>query len=67
MKTQYKFSVVITNYNKYRTISRAVTSARNQTDNLEIIIVDDCSTDGSDLITGRGHVYLPRTPPVAHA
>lgn len=55
MKTPCKFSVVITNYNKYRTISRAVTSARNQTDDLEIIIVDDCSTDGSqDILSAIG-------------
>lgn len=41
-------SVVIPTYNRKNTLKRAIDSVLNQTfQNFEIIIVDDCSTDGS--------------------
>ena len=47
-------SIVIACYNNEETIERAINSALAQDwSNLEIIIVDDCSTDGSGVIIRR--------------
>lgn len=44
-------SIIITSYNKEKTIARAIDSALKQSyQNYEILIVDDCSTDKSLLI-----------------
>ena len=44
-------SIIITSYNKEKTIARAINSALNQSyKNCEVIVVDDCSTDKSLLI-----------------
>ncbi|WP_017653815.1 glycosyltransferase family 2 protein [Fortiea contorta] len=43
-----KFSVVITTYNRLEWLRRAVDSALNQTLNCEVVIVDDCSSDGTE-------------------
>ena len=44
----YKISVIVPSYNSERYISRCLNSLINQTyKNLEIIVVDDCSTDNS--------------------
>lgn len=41
-----KVSVIITSFNKGRYIDRTIESVKNQTyNNIEVIIVDDCSTD----------------------
>jgi len=41
-------SVIVTNYNHIKYLEQAITSIRNQSYlNLEIIVIDDCSTDGS--------------------
>ena len=42
-----KISVVIPVYNEETTLRRIVEKVREALDNLEIIIVDDCSTDGT--------------------
>ena len=42
-------SVIITNYNRENLTKKAVNSILNQTyKNIEIIIIDDCSTDNSE-------------------
>ncbi|WP_419393373.1 glycosyltransferase [Cytobacillus praedii] len=44
-----KVSIIITTYNQRDHLKRAVDSAINQTyKNFEIIVVDDCSTDGTE-------------------
>lgn len=46
-----KVAVIIPNYNKAQYLSKCIDSVLNQTyDNIEIIIVDDCSTDKSNQI-----------------
>lgn len=48
VEPQHKITIGITCYNASSTISRAIQSAQQQHwDNLEIIIVDDCSSDDS--------------------
>jgi glycosyltransferase involved in cell wall biosynthesis len=45
---QVEFSVVIPTHNRYELLARAIRSASRQTvQNFEILIVDDCSTDGT--------------------
>ncbi|MDY7006687.1 MAG: glycosyltransferase family 2 protein [Cyanobacteriota bacterium] len=43
-----KFSIVITTYNRLDLLKRAINSALEQTVECEIIVVDDCSIDGTD-------------------
>jgi glycosyltransferase involved in cell wall biosynthesis len=40
-----KISVVIPTYNRARLLPRAIESAQNAGSDLEVIVVDDCSTD----------------------
>lgn len=42
-----KFSIVITTYNRLTLLKRAIDSALNQTIPCEVIVADDCSTDGT--------------------
>lgn len=42
-----KFSIVITTYNRLSLLTRAIDTALNQTLNCEVIVVDDCSCDGT--------------------
>lgn len=43
-----KISVILTNYNHLKYIETAIDSIQNQSySNIELILVDDCSTDGS--------------------
>ncbi|NET46668.1 glycosyltransferase family 2 protein [Okeania sp. SIO2B3] len=42
-----KFSIVITTYNRLDLLKRAINSAFEQTVECEIIVVDDCSIDGT--------------------
>ena len=46
-KKQMKFSVVVTTYNRLNLLKRAIDSALDQTIPCEVIVVDDCSTDGT--------------------
>ena len=43
-----QFSVVITTYNRLALLKRAIASAMAQTQPCEVVVVDDCSTDGTD-------------------
>jgi glycosyltransferase involved in cell wall biosynthesis len=43
-----KFSIVITTYNRLALLKRAIDSALKQTVSCEIIVADDCSTDGTE-------------------
>ncbi|MBF2065689.1 MAG: glycosyltransferase family 2 protein [Calothrix sp. C42_A2020_038] len=42
-----KFSVVITTYNRLILLQRAINSALQQTVSCEVVVVDDCSSDGT--------------------
>lgn len=42
-----KFSVVITTYNRLSLLKRAIDSALDQTQPCEVVVADDCSTDGT--------------------
>ncbi|TWH40550.1 glycosyltransferase family 2 protein [Dulcicalothrix desertica] len=42
-----KFSVVITTYNRLKLLQRAINSVLQQTMDCEIVVVDDCSIDGT--------------------
>lgn len=42
-----KFSVVITTYNRLDLLKRAINSVLNQTVECEIVVADDCSSDGT--------------------
>jgi glycosyltransferase involved in cell wall biosynthesis len=42
-----KFSVVITTYNRLNLLKRAINSALNQTIATEVVVADDCSSDGT--------------------
>lgn len=54
MKEEQLVSVIIPTFNREKTIYRAVMSVLNQTyKNLELIVVDDCSTDGTVEILSR--------------
>ncbi len=56
-----RLSVVITSYNYERYVGEAIESLLAQPDSIEIIVVDDCSTDGSRHVIGR---YADRVAPV---
>lgn len=63
MAEQPLISVIVTNYNHAQYIEQAVKSIEEQTyPNLEMIIVDDCSTDDSELklkgFEGSGHKVI---------
>ena len=48
-----KFSIIIPNYNKEEYVADTLDSIFNQTyKNFELIIVDDCSTDDTDVVVG---------------
>lgn len=49
IKEERRFSVIIAAYNIQEYIERAISSVENQTfKNIEIIVVDDCSTDNTE-------------------
>ncbi len=51
MKNNELITVIIPTYNRERTIKRAIDSVLNQTyKNLELLIIDDCSTDNTEKI-----------------
>ncbi|CAD5929375.1 GalNAc(5)-diNAcBac-PP-undecaprenol beta-1,3-glucosyltransferase [Planktothrix tepida] len=43
-----KFSIVITTYNRITLLKRAIDCALNQTVPCEVVVADDCSTDGTE-------------------
>ena len=53
-------SVVITTYNRARLLPRAIESAQNAGSDLEVIVVDDCSTDDTPEVCAniRGIRYV---------
>lgn len=42
-----KFTIVITTYNRLNYLKRAINSALNQTVKCDIVVIDDCSKDGT--------------------
>lgn len=63
MKTTHtapKLSVVITSYNYARFVGRAIDSVLSQDVPIEVVVVDDCSTDNSrDVIASYGQRVIP--------
>ncbi|MGB3513461.1 MAG: glycosyltransferase family 2 protein [Microcoleaceae cyanobacterium] len=59
-----KFSIVITTYNRLDLLKRAINSALKQTVECEIVVADDCSTDGTEeYVKSLGdRVIYQRTP-----
>ncbi|MEC4815957.1 MAG: glycosyltransferase family 2 protein [Scytonema sp. PMC 1069.18] len=53
-----KFSVVITTYNRLKLLQRAVKSVLKQTIPCELVIVDDCSSDGTQDYVGNLNAQL---------
>ncbi len=66
-----KISVVIPTYNRGRLLPRAIESAQNAGSDLEVIVVDDCSTDDTrDVcarIEGIRYVRMKTNRGLAHA
>jgi glycosyltransferase involved in cell wall biosynthesis len=66
-----KISVVIPTYNRARLLPRAIESAQNAGADLEVIVVDDCSTDKTPevcaQIAGIKYVRLNHNGGLAHA
>lgn len=54
-----KFSVVITTYNRLNLLKRAINSALNQTIECEVIVADDCSSDGTSEYVKNFKEQLP--------
>ncbi len=54
-----KFSVVITTYNRLDLLKRAINSAFSQTVECEIVIADDCSSDGTSEYVNNFKEQLP--------
>ncbi|MBF2014552.1 MAG: glycosyltransferase family 2 protein [Rivularia sp. T60_A2020_040] len=54
-----KFSVVITTYNRLYLLKRAINSAFNQTLECEVIVADDCSSDGTSEYVKNFKEQLP--------
>ncbi|MGB6294583.1 MAG: glycosyltransferase family 2 protein [Rivularia sp. (in: cyanobacteria)] len=54
-----KFSVVISTYNRLDLLKRAIHSAFNQTVKCEVIIADDCSSDGTNEYVENFRKQLP--------
>ncbi|MEB3217651.1 MAG: glycosyltransferase family 2 protein [Nostocales cyanobacterium 94392] len=54
-----KFSVVITTYNRLDLLKRAINSALNQTVECEVIVADDCSSDGTSEYVKNFKEQLP--------
>ena len=53
-KNKTLISVIITNFNKKKYILKTIQSVKNQIyKNIEIIVIDNCSTDGSDIILSK--------------
>ena len=46
---QIKFSIVITTYNRFSLLKRAIDSALGQTVPCEVVVVDDCSSDDTEI------------------
>lgn len=62
MKKQYKFSIIIPNYNKEEYVRETLDSIFNQTyKNIEVIVIDDGSTDKSIEIINEFDVKLFHT------
>ena len=66
-----KISIVIPTYNRARLLPRAIESAQNAGADLEVIVVDDCSTDDTaevcGAIAGIRYVRLKKNGGLAHA
>lgn len=65
-----KFSIVITTYNRLNFLQRAIDSALAQTMPCEVIVVDDCSSDGTqtyvqnrcEFVEGKSRLIYHRNP-----
>ncbi len=62
--TTARLSVIVTNYNYARYLPVAIDSLLSQPEPIQIIVVDDCSTDGSrEIIQSYGNKIIPVLQP----
>lgn len=61
-----KFSIVITTYNRISLLQRAIDSALSQTIPCEIVVVDDCSNDGTQNYLEALYPTLPKGKMIYH-
>lgn len=53
-KSKYKISIIVTLYNKQKTIEKCLSSIQNQSfKKFEVLVIDDGSTDNSEIIAKR--------------
>ncbi|MBS8266569.1 glycosyltransferase family 2 protein [Mesobacillus boroniphilus] len=64
---QLKISIIIPTFNREKLVMEAIESLRKQTyENIEIIVIDDCSTDNTQLLIENERLIDPRIVYIRH-